>query len=178
MLSLYRIQKARMRRKAFIVSCVLTFGSQIANATWQEKSFTDRLTDEKHPYMSSTGHGSIHQFGHTVTSQLIIRCVHPADGRPHFLSVELVFSEKVALADVEARLRFDAGPVHEREIGAYDNGIQFSLLAGMGFEEFKTSKKLRTQVYLPWAGDPVIEFDTTGASEAMSRMPCNEYPDY
>jgi hypothetical protein len=38
----------------------------------------------------------------------------------------------------------------------------------------KTSKKLRTEVSLPWAGDTVIEFDTSGASEALEKMPCEE----
>jgi hypothetical protein len=42
------------------------------------------------------------------------------------------------------------------------------------FDEFKTSKKLRTELSLPWAGDTVIEFDTSGASEALSKMPCEE----
>jgi hypothetical protein len=61
------------------------------------------------------------------------------------------------------------------------NGNQFSLLLDLGsveyqssFDEFKTSKKLRTQVSLPWAGDTVIEFDTSGASEALNKIPCEE----
>jgi hypothetical protein len=66
---------------------------------------------------------------------------------------------------------------------ASDSGNQFSLLVGLGsvlveykepFDEFKTSKKLRTEVSLPWAGDTVIEFDTSGASEALNKIPCEE----
>jgi hypothetical protein len=163
-----------MRDKLLLVTCLLTFASQAANATWKESSFTDALTKEKHPFMSSIGHGAIHQFGHSVTSQLIIRCVHPRDGSSPFLIVDLLFSEKVAVGDVKARLLFDAGRVRELEIGAYDNGNQFSVLFP-GLDELKTSKKLRTQVSLPWAGDPVIEFDTTGALDALNRMPCKEW---
>jgi hypothetical protein len=106
------------------------------------------------------------------------KAVHKKD--VPYLSVDLWFSERVLVGRVKARFRFDTGPVHEREIGA-GSGNQFPLLVGLGsdesktsFHEFKTSKKLRTQVKLPWAGDTVIEFDTSGASEALNTMPCKE----
>jgi hypothetical protein len=159
---------------------VLALGSQAANATWKANSETDPLTKERRPYMSSAGQGAIRQFGHTVSSQLIIHCAFPFEqGVPH-LSVDLRFSDSVAVGGVKARFRFDTGPVHEREIRA-GSGNQFPFLVGSGsdesktsFHEFKTSKKLRTQVKLPWAGDTVIEFDTSGASEALNRIPCEE----
>ena len=156
-------------------------GSQAANATWKANSYTDPLTKEKHPYMSSAGKGTIRQFGHTVTSQLIIFCAQPPEEGVPFLALDLLFSEKVAVGDLNARFRFDDGLVHVQEMEASHNGNQFSLLVGLGlveyqsyFDEFKTSKKLRTQVSLPWAGDTVIEFDTSGASEALSKVPCEE----
>jgi hypothetical protein len=160
---------------------VLAFGSQAANATWKPNSYTDPLTKEKHTYMSSAGHGAIRQFGHTVSSQLIIFCVQlPNQGVP-YPGVDLLFSERVAVGDLNARFKFDTGLVHVREMEASHNGNQFSLLAGLAlveyqsyFDEFKTSNKLRTQVSLPWAGDTVIEFDTSGASEALSKIPCEE----
>jgi hypothetical protein len=62
-----------------------------------------------------------------------------------------------------------------------DSRNQFSLLRGLVgsefnlyWDEFKTSNKLRIQVGLPWAGDTVIKFDTSGASEALDRVPCEE----
>jgi len=161
----------------------VALGSQAANATWKANSITDPLTKEKHPYMSSAGHGAIRQFGRTVSSQLIIYCVQlPEQGVP-YPSVDLLFSEKVGVGDLTARFRFDTGLVHVREMEASHNGNQFPLLTGLGsiliqykepFDEFKTSKKLRTEVSLPWAGDTVIEFDTSGASEALNKMPCDE----
>jgi hypothetical protein len=159
---------------------ILALGSQAANATWKANSVTDPLTKEKRPSRSSAGQGAIRQFKRIVSSQLIIHCTYPPEqGVPH-LSVDLWFSERVLVGPVKARFRFDTGPVHEREIGA-GSGNQFPLLVGMGsdesktsFKEFKTSKKLRTQVKLPWAGDTVIEFDTSGASEALSKIPCEE----
>jgi hypothetical protein len=132
----------------------------------------DPLTNEKHPYMSSIGHGAIHQFGHPVTSQLIIRCAHPADGRTPYLSVDLLFSERVAVGDVKARLVFDKGPIHERTFGAFDSGNQFAPTVEV--EELKETKKLRIEVRRPWAGPPIIEFDTTGAFDPLNRMPCKE----
>jgi len=155
-------------------------GSQAANATWKANSFTDPLTKEKHLYMSSAGHGAIRQFGHTVTSQLIIFCAQPPEEGVPFLALDLLFSEKVAVGDLNARFRFDDGLVHVQEMEASHNGNQFTLLSGWGSGlrsvegEFRTSKKLRTQVSLPWAGDAVIEFDTSGASEALSKVPCEE----
>ena len=93
--------------------------------------------------------------------------------------MDLWFSQKVAVGDVKARFRFNTGLVHEREMEG--NGNQFRLLVGLRlveyqseFEEFKTSKKLRTQVSLPWAGDTVIEFDSSGSSEALNKIPCEE----
>jgi hypothetical protein len=158
---------------------VAALGPQAANATWKTNSTTDPLTKEKHPYMSSAGHGAIRQFGRTVSSQLVIYCVPlPEQGVP-FPTVDLWFSEKVAVGDVKARFRFDTGLVHMREMGGSDSGNQFSLLRGLvgfefGLDEFKASKKLRTELSLPWAGDTVIEFDTSGASEALDKMPCEE----
>jgi hypothetical protein len=159
---------------------VVALGPQAANATWKANSITDPLTKEKRPYMSSAGHGAIRQFGHTVSSQVIIHCAYPPEQGIPFPSVDLLFSENVAVGDVKARFRFDTGLVHEREMEAL-GGNQFRLLVGLGlveyqseFEEFKTSKKLRAQVSLPWAGDTVIEFDTSGASEALDKMPCEE----
>jgi hypothetical protein len=62
----------------------LTIGALLANATWKANSITDPLTKEKHPYMSSAGHGAIRQFGRTVSSQLIIYCVQlPEQGVPY-----------------------------------------------------------------------------------------------
>jgi hypothetical protein len=157
---------------------VVALGSQAANATWKAGSVTDPLTKEKHPYMSSAGQGAIRQFGHTVTSRLVVYCVVlPNQGVP-FPRVDLWFSEKVAVGDVKARFRFDTGLVHVREMES-DSGNQFSLLKGLvgfefGLDEFKTSEKLRVQVSLPWAGDTVIEFDTSGASETLDKMPCEE----
>jgi len=75
---------------------------------------------------------------------------------------------------------FDTGLVHVGEMESH-SGNQFSLLRGLVgsefnlyWDEFKTSNKLRIQVGLPWAGDTVIEFDTSGASEALDKIPCEE----
>jgi hypothetical protein len=163
-----------------LATLIFALGLQEANATWKANSITDPLTKEKHPSMSSAGQGAIRQFKRTVSSQLIIHCAYPPEEGVPYLSVDLWFSERVLVGRVKARFRFDTGPVHEREIGA-GSGNQFPLLVGLGsdesktsFHEFKTSKKLRTQVKLPWAGDTVIEFDTGGASEALNTMPCKE----
>jgi hypothetical protein len=164
-----------------LVFCALAITSQIANATWKTNSTTDPLTKEKRPYMSSAGHGAIRQFGRTVSSQLVIYCVPlPNQGVP-FPSVDLWFSEKVAVGNAKARFRFDTGLVHVGEMES-DRGNQFSLLRGLKasesnlyWDEFKTSNKLRVQVDLPWAGGTVIEFDTSGASEALDKIPCEEW---
>jgi hypothetical protein len=161
-----------------LAACAL--GSQAANATWKANSTTDPLTKEKHPYMSTAGKGAVRQFGHPVSSQLVIFCAQPPEQGVPYLSVDFWFSERVAVGGVKTRIRFDTGLVHEREIEGSDNGNQFTLLRrlrsddGFGLDEFETSKKLRTQVSLPWAGDTVIEFDTSGASEALNKMPCEE----
>jgi hypothetical protein len=117
---------------------VLALSSQVANATWKANSETDALTKEKRPYMSSAGQGAIRQFGHTVSSQLIIHCAYPFEQGVPYLSVDLRFSDSVAVGHVKARFRFDTGPVHEREIRA-GSGNQFPLLVGSGSDESKTS---------------------------------------
>src|SRR5438045_2496289 len=101
----------------------------MANATWKESSVTDPLTKEKRPYMSSAGHGAIRQFGRTVGSRLVVYCVPLPNQGVLFPSVDLWFSEKVAVGDVKARFRFDTGLVHVQEMES-DSGNQFSLLRG------------------------------------------------
>jgi len=161
---------------SFLVILVLC--SQPANATWKANSVTDPLTKEKHPYMSSAGKGAIRQFGHTVTSRLVILCAQPPEQGVPYLLVVLWFSEDVAVGDVQTRFRFDTGLVHARGIKASSDNSrnQFTLLrrGSDELEEFETSQKLGTELSLPWAGDTVIEFDTSGASEALDKMPCEE----
>jgi hypothetical protein len=171
-----RISRARTVMNRIVITCLFLIRAAIANAeNWTEKSSTDRLTGKRIVEMRTDGHGLIQQFGRTVTSQLVLACTHPDDGSADYLSVKLFFSERVAIDKTRGRYRFDSGPVRDVNIFPDHRGIYFVLSASMTkwfIQQLRTSSKLRIEVNLPWAGDPLIEFDIAGAGAAMDRVPC------
>ena len=174
-------QNSKGARKLYrrLISALVLFvaASMPAAAAWKEYVWTDRLTNEKHLYMTSVGRGSIRQFGHSVTSQLMIVCSHSEvtlAGQSDFHSAVLDFSEMVAIGDVQVRYRFDNGPVTNITLDFFPRGKSLQLMMGFldDLADLRASSKFRVEVSLPWAGDPVIEFDTVGAAEAIDRVPC------
>jgi hypothetical protein len=158
---------------------LLLISATVANAAnWTERSSTDRLTGKKIVEMRTDGRGLIQQFGRTVTSQLVLACSHPDDGSADYLVAKAFFSESVAISDTQGRYRFDSGSVHAVNIFPSSRGNYLYLSATISdsfFLQMRTSSKLRIEVSLPWAGDPLIEFDIAGASAAMDRVPCRPF---
>jgi len=162
-----------------VLALVCTLGMSIvaASASWSKKSSTDRLGGKTIIEMRTNGRGAIHQFGHTVASQLVMACTHP-DGGTDYVSVELYFSERVAISIAHGRYRFDDAEVVPVNLLPSDSG-NYLVLASIFSEKFfvrlRNSSKLRVEVSLPWAGNPILEFDTSGAGAAMDEVPCKPH---
>ena len=94
----------------------------------------------------------------------------------HIFRVSLIrFSEPVSVTDTQARYRFDNGSVHNERIGVSARGDYFQFVIGPDtvLNELKESpSKLRAELDLPWAGSVLLEFNTAGAMEMMSRVSC------
>jgi hypothetical protein len=161
---------------SFVALLLLSSTVSAHTGNWRDDGPIDRLSGKKIIQMSTTGHGSVRQFGHTVTSKLTLACAHPDDGSAAYLSAYLVFSEPVAISDVRARYRFDDGNVQVHTIGVSQRGNYFSVwdtnLGDSFFQNLKISSKLKIEVSLPWAGDPLIQFDVAGADRAINLLPC------
>jgi hypothetical protein len=165
-------------KNRIITACLLLLtGMAVANAAnWTEKISTDRLTGKKIVEMRTDGRGPIQQFGRPITFQLVLGCTHPDDGTADYLSAEIFFSETVTHSQTRARYRFDSGPVRDTNVfptSARGNYLWLSAnFTNWFFPELRKSSKLRIEINLPWAGDPLIEFDTAGAGTAIDRIPC------
>lgn len=169
--------RGRVRNHFYVTILVALIDVSAGNATsWKDDGSIDRLTGKRIIQFSTIGHGAIQQFGRTVTSKLTLACTHPGDGSRDYLSAYLWFSDRVAVHDVRARYLFDGGAVNEQSIDVSRRGNEFAISSnwrGDGFfQNLRKSSKLKIQVNLPWAGDPVIEFEVSGANDAIRQMPC------
>jgi hypothetical protein len=152
-----------------------------AYSNWIDASEKDKLTGENVSLQAVRANSPIKQFGHSVKVELVIRCDNPFNDRKKYKSDDhysafLLFSEKVGVGEVLVRYLFDGGPPISRRFALQGRGRAIFLSTIREYDDFiqplRNSSKLRVQLDLPWAGKPIVEFDTSGAKQAFSRIPC------
>ena len=88
----------------------------------------------------------------------------------------LLFSEQVGIGDVLVRYLFDGGAPVGRTFSLEGRGRAIFLSTISKYDDFippfRKASSFRIQLDLPWTRERVIEFDTSGAEQAFSKVPC------
>jgi hypothetical protein len=144
-----------------IISALIIASCSPALAGWQTETFTDPLTDRKHVAASldpTSGAG-----------QLQVHCIN---GKP---MADFTFSGIVGFGDVGTSYRFDDGPVTMRFAKIFNDGrVIHPWILDSRDAVLKLSKAKRFRIQISPIGQPVIflDFDMTGASDAISKVKC------
>jgi hypothetical protein len=147
-------------------------GLSAASGEWTEAVTVDRLTGQKTITMTNEALNSARQFGRKVSAKLELRCIENRDKAKH-PHAAVIFSERVASETVRTKYRIDNDPVQRNKLASVEND---GAAIALGWAEFisrlPSSSILQIEFKLPSAGDALFEFDTTGASDAFSRIQC------
>jgi hypothetical protein len=143
-----------------------------ASGEWKEAVTVDRSTRQKTVMMTNAALNSTHQFGRKVSATLVLQCV---ENRPKVKQARaaIIFSERVASENVRTKYRIDNDPVQRNKSAPVENDGATLVLGWAEFmSRLPSSSILRIEFSLPSAGDALIEFDTSGATGAFSRIQC------
>jgi len=137
-------------------------GSTFAHAAWDIQKYTDPLTDKTYT--------SAELIPKSGPGKLDIHCVN---GSPW---PDLVFTGIIGFGKIDANYRFDDGTVIMRSTTIANDGRTVWLFLQwppFNVQKMTKAKRLRVQLF-PVARDPVfIDFDMTGAAEAISQVKCH-----
>lgn len=143
-----------------------------ASGEWIETAAVDRVTGQKTITMTNAALNSTRQFGRKVSAKLVLQCIEDRTKtkRPR---AAIIFSERVASETVRTKYRIDNDAIQRNKLAPVENdGAVLALDWPEFMSRLQSSSILRIEFSLPSAGDALIEFDTTGASNAFSRVQC------
>jgi len=136
---------------------------------WQLDVRLDRVSDKKEVRFRNDALQNFVQFGRPVTASLYLYCMKDTPPQAQAL---VYFSQSVG-AEGHVKFRFDNGEVRGGLWQLYNNGQMMNLFIGTeNVSPLLRSSRLRMEWLLPWAKDVFLEFDTRGAQEARSKLPC------
>jgi len=157
----------------FPLAGLFLLGSPIAaSGEWNEAVTVDRLTGQKTIMMTNAALNAARQFGRKVSAKLVLQCVESRT-KVKQPRAAIVFSERVASETVRTKYRIDNDAIQRNKLASVENdGVAIALDWAEFMSRLPSSSILRIEFSLPSAGDALLEFDTTGASEAFSRIQC------
>lgn len=145
-----------------LIALAMTFATG-AHAAWDIQRFTDPLTDRTYAsaeLLPTTGPG-----------KLAVHCVNGG------ATADLVFPRVIGFGEIGANYRFDDASVVMRiaPIATSGRDIWMWLHDAESIRRMTKAKRLRVQLF-PVASEPVfIDFDMTGAAEAISQVRCGAH---
>jgi hypothetical protein len=143
-----------------------------ASGEWIEAVAVDRATGQKTITMTNAALNSTRQFGRKVSAKLVLQCIEDRTKAKHPRAA-VIFSERIAAETVRAKYRIDNDAIQRNKVAPVENdGAALALDWPEFMSRLSSSSILRIEFSLPSAGDALIEFDTTGASDAFSRLQC------
>ena len=139
---------------------------------WRDASEKDELTGKKIPLQAERAKTPIRQFGRDVPVDLYLKCISASrDGSDAFPVAFLWFSESIGIGEIFGRVLIDdRQPPISHTYPINDRGR--SIILASLTDSLRRSSKLKAQFDFPWAGRPVLEFNTTGAAKAFAALPC------
>ncbi len=163
-----------MQRTWFVplAGLFLLGGPIAASGEWNEAVTVDRVTGQKTIMMTNAALNAARQFGRKVSAKLVLQCVEDRMKVKHARAA-IVFSERVASDTVRTKYRIDNDAIQRNKLASVENdGVAIALDWAEFMARLPSSSILRIEFNLPSAGDALLEFDTTGASEAFSHIQC------
>ncbi len=149
-------------------------GLSAASAEWTETTSVDRLTGQNTKVMTNAALNSARQFGRKVSAKLTLQCTENSQ-KAKLPRAAIIFSERVASEAVRTKYRIDNDPIQRNKLASVENDGTTLVLSWTEFiSRLPSSSILQIEFNLPSAGDALIEFDTTRASEAFSRIQCGK----
>lgn len=130
----------------------------------------------KAPFATVPASQPFSQLGRKVTVRLLVTCGLSPDGKSKSLESSVAFSEAAALSPRPVRWRIGQQHSGKGLITAYPAGTVLTF-GRFGSEEvigaLLDSRSAEIEIDLPWAGTVKLRFDTAGAAESFSKIPCS-----
>lgn len=157
----------------YLLGCLMS-GSLAAEGPWKRVVSIDQLSDKKIVLEQNRALNTFQQFGRTVTATLVMQCEPPLYDYP---MAAIVFSATIGVEHAYFRYRFDDDSVVEPaggQILAHGSAIEFAshMYVPERIDRLTKASKFRIELDLPWAGNTLLKFNTSGAGAALANLPC------
>jgi hypothetical protein len=143
---------------------------------WKIATERDKLTDRLSRFAVTLPKADAVQHGRSVTTALIIRCAS-APAHPELMILFTSLTGLWRTRTIETRYRFDDGPVRDYKLKITGRNNAHAILLPKFSNEDPVSdlvaaKRLRVEVSLPDAENTVLDFNVTGAADAVKAIAC------
>lgn len=173
---------------AFLIATVPGFGEACAQGAtaWKIATERDQFADRVSCFAVTLPKSDPVMQGKSVTTALILRCAGvPGTARAH-PELMILFTSLPRAKHAKAigtRYRFDDGAVRDYKLKLSGrNGAHAMLLPKFSNEDpvadVVAAKRLRVEIDLPSAGPTLLDFNITGAADAVKAIACQWRNDY
>ena len=153
--------------------------SEVAN--WKIVTKKDELTEQELRFAATTPKSNPMQHGKSVTTILTLRCVTIFLNRPTQPELMILFTSLTGMWHVKnfhTRYRFDEGPVRDYKLSVAGRGGAHAIALPKfpnqdPVADLVAAKRLRVEVTLPSGGPTLLDFNVTGAADAVRAISCH-----
>jgi hypothetical protein len=151
-----------------------------SQSSWQVIKTRDQLSNKDSTHVESKAIAAFIQRGESVSARLIVTCSHLSKhDEAGKIGGNIWFSRPVAIGRVWGRVRIDDLPVQAINPASFSHGQIIEMFFTEGNNDPNNrmsplfgSKRLRIEYDLPNAGKVLLEFPTSGAKDAFSKLTC------
>jgi hypothetical protein len=169
------VTTAAMALVATQACCKVANGWKIINGQ------RDPLTEQAATFAVTMPAADPVQHGRPITTALVIKCATAFGPDTTRLELMILFTSLNGggrTKTIETRYRFDDGPVRDyRLASAGKPGTRAIVLPKFSDQDpiadIVAAKRLRVEVNLPETGTTLLDFNVSGASEAIHAVSCN-----
>jgi hypothetical protein len=141
----------------------------------------DPLTEQTARYAVTMPKSSPVQNGKPVTTALIIRCEKVFQNAPARPELVILFTPLTGwwhVKTIETLYRFDEGPVRDYKLDFPGRaGVRVIALPKFTDQDpiadLIAAKRLRVEITLPYSGRTFLDFNVSGANEAVQAVSCH-----
>jgi hypothetical protein len=154
--------------------------SEVANAWKIINGQRDPLTEQAATFAVKMPTADPVQHGKSITTALVIKCTTAFVSGPTHPELMILFTSLTGRGHaktMETRYRFDDGPVRDYKLAsAGKTGTRAIVLPKFSDQDpiadIVAAKRLRVEVNLPETGTTLLDFNVSGASDAIQAISC------